>query len=132
MSEKTFFILWFAAIGALFGSFINAMAYRTIHKVSPVKTSRCEHCGQAIKPWDEIPIVSWFVLRGRCRHCKSRISASMLISEIGMAALYASGIFLFYRDVWALSIFLVFVTIAGYLAMTALKIMGNLSQKTGV
>ena len=56
--------------GALFGSFVNVLAHRLPRRESIVKPrSRCPACGTTIRFYDNVPIVSWLVLRGRCRDC---------------------------------------------------------------
>jgi leader peptidase (prepilin peptidase)/N-methyltransferase len=62
--------IWFAW-GACIGSFLNVNIYRLPREQSIVwPSSRCPHCHHAIAPYDNIPLVSWIVLRGRCRNCR--------------------------------------------------------------
>ena len=60
-----------AAVGGLLvGSFLNVVAYRLPRGESLVHPrSRCPGCGTPIEPYDNIPVLSWLLLRGRCRHC---------------------------------------------------------------
>src|SRR5215207_1412862 len=68
--------------GAIIGSFLNVVAYRLPRKESLARpASRCPACETPIKPWDNIPIVSWLILRGRCRACGARISPRYPIVE---------------------------------------------------
>ena len=61
--------------GAAFGSFVNVLAYRLPRRESIVKPrSRCPGCGTTIRSRDNIPIVSWVLLRGRCRDCGMQAS----------------------------------------------------------
>jgi leader peptidase (prepilin peptidase)/N-methyltransferase len=77
--------------GALIGSFLNVVAYRLPRKESVVRpASRCPGCGTPIKPWDNIPVLSWLLLRGRCRHCGTRISARYPLVELATALLCAA------------------------------------------
>jgi leader peptidase (prepilin peptidase)/N-methyltransferase len=79
-----------AAFGAILGSFINVVAYRLPRGESlSVPRSRCPQCETPIKPWDNIPVVSWLLLRGRCRACKARISWRYPLVEFGTAVLLA-------------------------------------------
>ena len=55
--------------GLIIGSFLNVVAYRLPRKESLARpASRCPGCGTPIKPYDNVPVVSWLLLRGRCRH----------------------------------------------------------------
>lgn len=84
---------WFAAsvvfvIGAALGSFLNVVIYRLPRGESLVRPrSRCPHCGAAIAPRDNIPILSYILLRGRCRVCRKRISPRYPLVEVTTAAL---------------------------------------------
>jgi leader peptidase (prepilin peptidase)/N-methyltransferase len=75
--------------GAAFGSFVNVLAYRLPRRESIVKPrSRCPGCGTTIRSYDNIPIVSWILLRGRCRDCGMRISARYPLVEAVTAVLF--------------------------------------------
>jgi len=77
-----------AAFGAVVGSFLNVVAYRLPRKESLVKPrSRCPGCGAAVKPYDNVPVVGWLVLRGRCRACGASISPRYPVIEVLTAAL---------------------------------------------
>ncbi len=70
------------AFGAAIGSFVNVLAYRLPRRESVVKPrSRCPQCGTQIAGYDNIPVVSWLALRGRCRHCRSAISVRYPLVE---------------------------------------------------
>jgi leader peptidase (prepilin peptidase)/N-methyltransferase len=80
-----------AAIGALIGSFVNVVAYRVPRGESIVHPrSRCPGCGIQIPAYDNVPVVSWVVLAGRCRACRGRISPQYPIVEALTAALFAA------------------------------------------
>lgn len=75
-------------VGAIFGSFANVLIYRLPRRESVVVPgSRCPSCGAPIRPWDNVPIVSYLVLRGRCRACGARISPRYPIVELATASL---------------------------------------------
>jgi leader peptidase (prepilin peptidase) / N-methyltransferase len=77
-----------AVIGAIFGSFFNVVAYRLPRGESLSRPrSRCPGCQTPIKPYDNVPIVSWLALRGKCRACGSRISARYPVVEAVTALL---------------------------------------------
>lgn len=74
--------------GAALGSFLNVVIYRLPRKQSLVRpASRCPSCSTPIRPYDNIPIVSWLLLRGRCRSCSVMISARYPLIEALTAAL---------------------------------------------
>ena len=75
-------------IGALFGSFLNVVAYRLPrHESIITPASHCPKCGTPVKPYDNIPILSWLMLRGRCRSCAEPISPRYPLVEAGTGAL---------------------------------------------
>jgi leader peptidase (prepilin peptidase)/N-methyltransferase len=77
--------------GLIIGSFLNVVAYRLPRKESLARpASRCPGCGTPIKPYDNVPVVSWLLLRGRCRHCAAGISASYPVVELCTGLLYAA------------------------------------------
>ena len=74
--------------GAVIGSFLNVVAYRLPRHESLVHPpSRCPECGTEIKPYDNVPVLGWLWLRGRCRACKASISPRYPIVEATCAAL---------------------------------------------
>jgi len=77
------------ALGLAFGSFLNVCIYRLPREMSVVRPgSACPSCKQSIAPYDNIPVLSWFILRGRCRHCQCRISPRYLVVEILTGAMF--------------------------------------------
>src|SRR5579862_9548733 len=81
--------LAFAGVfGAVVGSFMNVLAYRLPRHESIVAPgSRCTSCAAPIRAYDNIPIISWLLLRGRCRNCGAPISARYPLIELATAAL---------------------------------------------
>ena len=76
-------------LGLIFGSFANVVVHRVPLKESIVHPgSRCPSCGVALRPRDNIPVVSWLALRGRCRNCGARISPRYPAIEILTGALF--------------------------------------------
>lgn len=81
--------LWFFALGATVGSFLNVVAYRAPRgKSVAFGLSRCPQCGTRIKGRDNVPILGWLWLRGRCRDCQGAISPRYPIVELISAALF--------------------------------------------
>jgi leader peptidase (prepilin peptidase) / N-methyltransferase len=79
--------------GAVIGSFLNVVAHRVPLGESLVTPgSRCPACGEPVKPYDNVPVVSWLVLRGRCRNCGAPISPRYPLVELATAAAFAAVI----------------------------------------
>ncbi len=79
-----FVMLW----GALWGSFLNVVVYRVPAGLSVVHPrSRCPQCGSPITWWQNIPVLSWALLGGRCHHCKTWISVRYPLVEAAAAVL---------------------------------------------
>lgn len=69
--------------GLAFGSFLNVCVYRLPKGLSVVRPrSACPKCGKMIAFYDNFPVISWLILRGRCRNCKTRISVRYLLVEL--------------------------------------------------
>jgi leader peptidase (prepilin peptidase)/N-methyltransferase len=84
-----FFAFAIFLFGLAFGSFLNVVIYRVPRNKSVVSPrSACPACGSAIAAYDNIPIVSWMVLRGRCRNCKVRISPRYWLVELLTGSLF--------------------------------------------
>jgi leader peptidase (prepilin peptidase)/N-methyltransferase len=81
-----------ALIGAVIGSFLNVCIHRLPRGSSVVwPSSACPTCGQHLSWFENIPILSYAVLRGRCRTCKAAISSRYPIVEAATAAMFAAG-----------------------------------------
>lgn len=79
--------------GALLGSFLSVVAHRVPRGEGFVTgRSRCPECGETIAAYDNIPIFSWLVLRGRCRACGARISARYPLVELGTGLAFAAAV----------------------------------------
>lgn len=80
-------------MGALFGSFLNVVAYRLPRHESLVRPgSHCTSCGAAVRPYDNVPVLSWLLLRGHCRGCGERISPRYPVVEAATAALCGAAV----------------------------------------
>jgi leader peptidase (prepilin peptidase)/N-methyltransferase len=83
-----FFAIVFAVFGSIIGSFLNVLVLRK-GVASLEGRSHCPSCGKNIAAYDLIPVFSWLILRGRCRHCGSRISVQYPLVEASTAILFA-------------------------------------------
>ncbi|HEV2980534.1 MAG TPA: prepilin peptidase [Solirubrobacteraceae bacterium] len=80
-------------MGAIAGSFLNVVAYRLPRRESVVwPRSHCPHCGAAVRSRDNVPIVSYLLLRGRCRSCSAAISRRYPLVEALTAALCVGAV----------------------------------------
>lgn len=81
-------------LGLAIGSFANVVAYRLPAGRSILRPpSACPHCEHAIQRRDNVPVLGWILLRGRCRHCRKRISVRYPIVEVATAALFVLVVF---------------------------------------
>jgi leader peptidase (prepilin peptidase)/N-methyltransferase len=70
-------------LGAIMGSFLNVVAYRLPrHESLITPASRCPRCDTPVKPYDNIPVLSWLLLRGHCRSCGEPISVRYPLVEL--------------------------------------------------
>ena len=77
-------------VGLLIGSFLNVVVHRVPAGQSVISPpSSCPACSHPVRPRDNIPVLSWLLLRGRCRDCATPISARYPLVEAGCAALFA-------------------------------------------
>ena len=85
-----YFVALMAVFGAAFGSFLNVVIWRVPRGESVVHPrSRCPHCDAPIAWYDNIPLVSWLMLRAQCRRCSSPISPRYFIVELSTAVAFA-------------------------------------------
>lgn len=92
-------LAFFVVFGFVVGSFLDNLAYRLpngIDLFAPIK-SHCEKCNTEFKWYEKIPVLSFVVSGGRCRHCHERLPLRSLLLPVLNAALYA-GIYLFFQN----------------------------------
>lgn len=83
-------LVFVTAFGAMIGSFLNVVIHRVPREESIVfPNSRCPSCATAIRPYDNVPVLSWLALRGRCRSCRSPIAKRYPAVEALTAVLFA-------------------------------------------
>ncbi len=89
-------LIFLLMLGACVGSFLNVVIYRLPRGESVVfPPSHCPSCGRGIKSYDNIPLVSWLLLRGKCRFCSQPISARYIAIEAATAGL-VGGLYICY------------------------------------
>ncbi len=80
-------------LGAIVGSFLNVVVHRLPRKESLVTpASHCPRCGTPVKPYDNIPLLSWLLLRGHCRSCGESISVRYPLVELATALLCVGAV----------------------------------------
>ncbi len=109
--------------GAVTGSFLSVVAHRVPRGESIVgPRSRCAGCGAQIAAYDNIPILSWLLLRGRCRHCDERISIRYPLIEIATGLLFALTVLVLHDEPAQLVLGLVFVATLAAITLTDLEL----------
>ncbi len=120
MPSIAFDITLAAVSGLCLGSFLNVLAYRLPAGMSLVAPrSACPGCGVAIRPYDNVPVLSWLMLRGHCRACEGAISPRYPLTEALTGALFAAVVIArgASRGVW-----LDLVLVAGLVAITRIDL----------
>jgi leader peptidase (prepilin peptidase)/N-methyltransferase len=108
--------------GLLMGSFTSVVAHRVPRGESIVAPrSRCPGCGAQIAAHDNVPLLSWALLRGRARCCGAAISARYPLTELGLGALYLATALVLRDDPVQLALGLVFVTMLAAVTLTDLE-----------
>lgn len=92
---ELFFVVAAGILGLAIGSFFNVVAYRVPAGIPLTRESRCPHCDTAIKSWQNIPVLSWIALRGRCATCHAEISPRYPIVEALTGVAFAGVTWLF-------------------------------------
>lgn len=110
-------------LGLALGSFVNALVWRLNKNKDFIKTrSQCVHCSHELAAKDLIPVISWLLLKGRCRYCKKPISKQYPIVELTMAAVFGLSYLLWPHDLGMPGQWTLFVswlaTSVGLLALT--------------
>jgi leader peptidase (prepilin peptidase)/N-methyltransferase len=94
-----FWIVFIFAIGCCVGSFLNVVIYRLPRDKSLVRPpSSCPSCGKHIQFYDNIPLVSWLFLCGKCRYCKARISPRYFVIELLTGLVFVGAFALYFHS----------------------------------
>jgi len=97
MSPEWIWLIFIFAFGSCIGSFLNVVIYRMpLDKSLVTPPSSCPSCGKPIRFYDNIPLISWIVLGGRCRNCKTRISFRYFAVELLTAILFVGVFYLYF------------------------------------
>ena len=98
--------------GSVIGSFLNVCIYRMPQGLSVVSpSSRCTSCGKPIRFYDNIPVLSYILLKGKCRYCKTGLSVRYPIIEFLNAALYVLLLNRYGHDSpWVLLVYFIFIS----------------------
>lgn len=98
-------IVFALLLGLAFGSFLNVCISRLPRHQSVVSPpSHCPHCKTPIATYDNVPLVSFVLLRGRCRNCRKRISWRYPVVEVGVALLAVANILVGGVDFWSIGL----------------------------
>lgn len=121
--DAFFLMLFFFVFGAIIGSFLNVLVYRLKDSETIMGRSMCRACGHQIRWYDNIPLLSFLALRGRCRDCGVVISWQYPAVEAVTGAVFAAvGAYFFsYEDIaswqetaWLLFVASCFIAVAAY------------------
>ena len=111
-----------AVLGAVIGSFVSVVAHRVPRKESFVAgRSKCPECGAQIAAYDNIPVFSWLLLRGRCRGCGAPIPALYPLLELGMGVAFLLTVVVLWDQPAQLAMGLVFVATLAAVTLTDLE-----------
>ncbi len=108
--------------GLVAGSFVSVVAHRLPRKESIVgPRSKCPHCDETIAAYDNVPVLSWLALRGRCRRCGERISPRYPLVELALGILYAVVYLVLEEDAAEVALGIAFVTMLATITLTDLE-----------
>jgi len=108
--------------GLVAGSFVSVIAHRVPRGESILgPRSRCPACGEQIAAYDNIPLLSWLLLKGRARCCGELISPRYPLVELGLGVLYAATVLVLWDEPTEVALGLVFVTMLAAITLTDLE-----------
>ena len=88
-----------SVVGLCVGSFLNVVIYRLPNKMSlAFPPSHCTSCDYTLKWYDNIPVISWLMLGGKCRKCKQPISVRYTVVEAANTAFWLLSVALFWKE----------------------------------
>jgi len=105
-------LIFAALFGLVIGSFLNVVAWRLPRSESLSHPgSHCPKCQTPIKPYDNVPVLGWLVLKGKCRACREPISARYPLVEAATGALYALVVAVAWEDTTRIALGIALVTL---------------------
>jgi len=121
-------------LGAIVGSFLNVVTYRLPrHESLITPASHCPKCGTPVKPYDNVPILSWLLLHGHCRGCGASISVRYPLVEAGTAVLCVGAVLAHHTAAGiALSVVLILLIVPAALIDLEHRIIPNRITALGV
>jgi leader peptidase (prepilin peptidase) / N-methyltransferase len=109
-------------MGLAAGSFATAVAHRVPRGISvALARSQCPACGAQIAAYDNLPVFSWLLLRGRARCCGARISPRYPLTELAVGLLFVATVLVYQHDPAEAAIGLVFITVLAVVTLTDLE-----------
>lgn len=84
-----FTVVFAGVFGLVIGSFLNVVVYRVPARIPLSRESRCPGCGAPVRPWQNVPVLSWLALRGRCASCDAPISPRYPLVEVATGLAFA-------------------------------------------
>lgn len=115
-------LVFVGLLGLVIGSFLNVVIYRVPAGIPLTRASRCPSCDAPVRPWQNVPVLSWMLLRGRCASCGSRISARYPIVE-ALTGLVFVAVTWSVSDAWAgLPVGALVSIVVAYLYLAAISI----------
>lgn len=116
-------IVFMGLLGLALGSFGSVIAHRVPRSESIVTPrSRCTACGVRIASRDNVPVLSWLLLRGRCRHCGARISPLYPLLELGLAVGFVAALLVFEDEPVEIVLACVFLFALAVITVTDLEL----------
>lgn len=107
--------------GLVIGSFLNVVVYRVPAGISLLRPSQCPACDAPVRPWQNIPVLSWLALRARCGSCGARISARYPLVELATGVAFV-GVTWLVLGTTTLSAAVTVAVLVAYLYLAAISI----------
>lgn len=120
-SMEVLTILIIAILGLLFGSFFNVLADRLSLERTILGRSMCDTCNHILAWYDLIPLISFALLKGRCRYCKASLSFGYPLSELFTSAVFALTYYFSTQTYWQEPLHIIHLVVAGILIVMFLS-----------